>query len=405
MAEPRPLVPLENIFAEIPEVSALVLAHCRGDILQTLENLRRSGRPLLINEYLNFINQSHEDAKKIYSSEKIKARDNIKSASDLPQCFEITKTYQNTPVFFSVMTDLLEVCIEHFLSPVNTVSSPVNTVSSPVNTMVDMRLLLETYDWKQLCQHIELYQEFRVIVNEFLVYVLNLVTDDTLVFFQIVRTQGGITKKEYFDQNRRIFANMGNAGFVHCIWRVCQYHSTDIPLQAKLLDILYKLIKSPCVRHVRDVLKTPGNMRIIENILANMDGGVPLSKQRSIFEICAANYASLVNVMFLSDTLFTEHEEIQVIAGVHTFIARCLPLQIMTNKTLLTLLHIIGNRVRESTLRQLTDAQIDFLCSDELIRDMAEARLSVSNLIYRAFAAQERYDTTNIDALFKMYHV
>jgi len=395
MAEPRPLVPLENIFAKIPEVSGLVLGHCRGDILQTLENLRRSGRPLLINEYLNFINQSHEDAKKIYSSEKIKARVNIKSASDLPQCFEITKTYQNTPFFFFVMTDLLEICFEHFLSS-------VKTVSNAVNTMIDMRLLLETYDWKQLCQHIELYQEFRVIVNEFLDYVLHLVTDDTLVCFQIVRVHVDFTENEYFDQNRRIFANMGNAGFVQCIWRVCQYHSTDIPLQAKLLDILYKLIKSPCVHHVRDVLKTPGSMRMIENILANTDSGVSLSKQKGIFDNCAANYASLVNMMFLSDTLFTEHEEIKVIAGVHTFIARCLPLQIMTDKTLITLLHIIGNRARESTLRQLTDAQIDFLCANELIISLPEARLSVSNLIYRAFAAQERYDTAGINILFRM---
>jgi hypothetical protein len=396
MAEPRPLVPLENIFAEIPEASGLVLGHCRGDVCQTVDILRRSGRPLLINEYLNFINQSHEDAKKFYSSEKIKARDNIKSASGLPQCFEITKTYQNTPVFFSAMTDLVDVCWEHS-------DSPVDTGSNPVNTMINMRFLLETYDWKQFCQHINLYEEFSGIVCEFLDYVLKLVTDSSWHFFEIVGVQGGLTKKEYSDQNRRIFANMGNAGFVHCIWRVCQYHSTNMPVQIKMLDILHELIRSPCVRHVRDVLKTPGSMRIIQNILANMDSGVPDSRQQSKFDKCASRYASLVNMMFVSDAVFSEHEEIQVIAGVHTFIARCLPIQIVSQGTILTLLHIIGNRTRESTLRQLTDAHIEFLCENELIRSLPKARLYVSNLIYRAFAAQERYDTTSIDALFQLH--
>jgi len=395
MAEPRPLVPLENIFAEIPEVSGLVLRHCRGDILQTLENLRRSGRPLLINEYLNFINQSHQDAKENFFSEKIKARDKIESAFDLPQCFEITKTYQNTPVFFSAMTDLVKVCCQHF-------ESPVDTGSITVDTMINIRLLLETYDWKQFCQHINLYAEFCGILNEYLNYVLDLAADSTWIFFEIIRVFKGISQQEYFDQKRRIFANMGNAGFVQCIWRVCQYHSTNMPVQVKLLDILHELIKSPCVRHVRDVLKKRGNMCIIENILANTDSGEEDSRQQSKFDKCASRYASLVNMMFLSDAVFTEDEEIQVIAGVHTLIARCLRIQIVSQATILTLLHIIGNRARESTLRQLTDAQIHFLCTNQLIRSLPEARLSVSNLIYRAFAAQERYDTTGIDILFRM---
>ena len=101
--------------------------------------------------------------------------------------------------------------------------------------------------------------------------------------------------------------------------------------------------------------------------------------------------------------MFTEAEEIRVVDAVHAFFARCLPSNNMVEDTLCTLLYSISNRVRDSTLRTLTNEQIRVLCTSELVRSLPRARLLVSRLIHRAFAVLGQYDTNAIDPLFRMH--
>ena len=198
------------------------------------------------------------------------------------------KSYQDTPGFLSAMSNLMDICW-------------YNRETS-VHTMVDMRLLLMTYNWGTFCRHVELYQEFDRIVHEFLDYILYLVTDHVCNIYDVIvrnndTAAGGVSRETYYEQKHLILTNMGDAGVVQCMWTVCRYHRTNIPLQATMLDILYQMTTSPGVRHVKDVLKEPINMLILEDILASSDFGAPGSEQRQLFHDCSWNYASLVKVM------------------------------------------------------------------------------------------------------------
>ena len=271
---------------------------------------------------------------------------------------------------------------------------------TPVRTFVNMRLLLATYDWKTYCRHLQLYQEFGGIVHRFLDYIVCLVADYSgKIYSVIVRNNdiaaGGVSRRTHYQQKHLIFANMGDAGVVQCIWTVCRYHRTNISIQVTLMNILHQMADSPCVCHVKDVLKEPGNMLVLETILANADFRALTNEQEALFHDCAAHYASIVEEMLRSDHIFTEEEEIRVVAAVHA--------NDMVENTLCTLLYSISNRVRDSTLRTLTNEQIRVLCTSELVRSLPRARLLVSRLIHRAFAVLGQYDTNAIDPLFRMH--
>ena len=77
----------------------------------------------------------------------------------------------------------------------------------------------------------------------------------------------------------------------------------------------------------------------------------------------------------------------------------------MVENTLCTLLYSISSRVRDSTLRTLTNEQIHVLCTSKLVRSLPNARLLVSRLIDRAFAVLGQYDTNAIDPLFRIHPV
>jgi len=66
-------------------------------------------------------------------------------------------------------------------------------------TLVNMRLLLATYDWKTFYQHLQLYQEFGGLVHGFPDYVVCLV---------VSIAAGGVSRQTYYKQKHLIFPNM-----------------------------------------------------------------------------------------------------------------------------------------------------------------------------------------------------
>jgi len=221
----------------------------------------------------------------------------------------------------------------------------------------------------------------------------------------IVTGDGAMTRQEYFDQKRRILGNMGDAGVVDCLWTVCRYHSTNVPLQAKLLDIVYEMTKSRSVHRVKNILKTPGNMLVLETILMDTDIGLPGGRQNILFLNSAANYVSLVSTMFNADPVFTAEEEGRVVDAVYDFIARCFRNRCMTYVMLIPLLTVVSDRVRTSTLRKLTDVQIEVFCSEDCVRHMPTTQRQVSTLLHRALAANDIYDTSGIHPMFQLPHM
>ena len=68
------------------------------------------------------------------------------------------------------------------------------------------------------------------------------------------------------------------------------------------------MTKSRSVHRVRNILKIPGNMLVLETILMDTDIGLPGGRQNILFLNSAVNYVSLVSVMLNEDPVFTAED-------------------------------------------------------------------------------------------------
>jgi len=396
MAGAPPPVQFHDLLARVEEISQLIVRNSgEGHAFETLCKMRACSTTLHQNKPMKEMYENYENAYRDFVSARSAARRAVGSKHGLTACYEEMLLHLDQPCFFDAMEAMLDTCVAHMeIDPV-----------SARGAMVQARGLLENYDWKEFCRYINIYTEFHSILDVLLEYILEVVLDNrTDLFFHVVTpdgaASGGMTKDDYLDQNRRILGNMGDAGVVDCLWAACKRHPTNVPAQAKMLELLHEMTRSRGVHRVRDILKIPGNMLVVEDILTDTDIGPPDTVQNILFSNVASNYVSVVTAMFNADPVFTPEEEARVVGAVHTFIARCFRNGCMTYTMLIPLLNVVVDRVRTSTLRQLTNAQIDVLCDSHLVRNEFITRRQVATLLRRARAANDIYDSSGINPMF-----
>ena len=394
MAQPRQSVQFHEIQNRMPVFSELIASRAgKGLEFETLCKLMACSKEFRKKDVLPPMYAQHKKRFLEFFSNRKAACEEVTSQLSLTLCFDKMIEYKEEPFFLDVMKAMLE-------------TSALRRPDEPVvarQQMVRARALLENYDWKNFCAQLEVYQEFHVIVEVFIDYILDVVTDKRRRYFHRMYTEdgaasGGVTTEEYFDQKHLILGNMGDAGVVECIWTVCRYHSTFMSTQQKLMNILCEMSESRSVSCVRNVLKIPGHMHILYDISSFDDFTNAHSNPNwtlSNYTVCNRNLVSLIRVMFTSGPLFTAHEEIEVVAMVHSVIAT----RNIMDDALLALLSVVSEHVRTSTLRALTGAQIHALCDNSAIQAAPMAMQYVSTLLYLSYAAKGIFDTSEIPYL------
>jgi hypothetical protein len=315
-----------------------------------------------------------------FFSDSSAAYDAVHRGDSLASSFETMKTYLDKPFFFHVMQAMLKKSVKAY-------SDGPEAPEAALYAMAQTRLLLETYNWVQFCEHIQMYHRFYDIVDAFLDYILDIVVDVRVDFVPYFNTNK-ITIEAYDRQKDLILANMGDAGVVQCLWAVCAHHSTRQDLQVKLMHVLNQMILSSSLCHVKAVLKNPGSMRVFEDIVINTKARPPRSQMALIYNVYLNHYAQLINAMFLSDPVFEVDEEIRVVGAVHAILEKCLRFGCISTHARNLLLECICTRTRDSTVRSLTDAQIAVLQNNKEIQTTARGKQLVSILLYRVFAAK-----------------
>jgi hypothetical protein len=315
----------------------------------------------------------------------------------LTLCFDEMMKYEEEPFFLDVVRAMLHYCMLR----------QDDEVVLALQQMVRVRMVLQQYDWNKLRAQLEEYSEFHGIVKVFMYCIRNTVLDMDHWCFRSVVTHhgaasGGMTRQEFLEQHRLILGNMGDAGVVECIWTVCRHHSTFLPTQQKLIHVLCEMSESRSVCHVRNILKIPGHMRMLRDVSCGVYAVPPTRDNlRGISRYTLRHYVSLIRVMFDSDPVFTANEEIQVVNIVHDIIAVSTDLRIH-KAALRALLSVISDRVRTSTLCELTDAQIQALCGSTALQSDPMLKHYVSTLIYRARTAKGIFDFSDIPDGFSL---
>ena len=391
MAAPRPWQPFERFLDTSDIAHLLVRSSGDGNHVETLAKMKSVSKYIHKSEAMKLVHRKQKAKKSAFFKGRSGALENIRAQPDEISCSEAMRSYEDKSFVFSVLHEMVRSRL------FNQGYNAARDEQIP-SMMINVRCFLATYDWKFFCAHITEYQEFEDILEELLGHVLYLVMDKYQHFSSRILSAGGMTQQEYSDQHRLILGKMGDAGVVHCLWRVCQCHSTNADLQEYMVRILHFMLKARSITCVRDILKPPGNMAVFHNVLIPTDAGAYMPSYYQKFVLI---YAEFVNAMFSSDPVLDESEEIAVVSAVHSAIANCSGRGVMKTYALCMLLESICTRTRDSTLRTLTDAQIDFLCNDALVLSVPVATQYVSTLLYRALAANNEYDTTSIDPFFR----
>jgi len=392
---PPPLL-IHNILEEFPEFSQLIVLNSgEGHNFGTLCKLRACSKNLHKNEPMAEMHGKYQTLFSDFSQARLAARKNVKSKQSLTLCFEEMLRYEKEPYFFDAMEEMLNISAEHM---------HIDAVSARM-TMVHVSELFEKYDWKKFCTIINTYIKLHRILDVFVEYITEVVLGcRTNLFFRITTHDGpppgGMTRDDYFAQERRILGKIGDAGVVDSLWAACKCHPTNLPVQAKMLGLLDKMTRSRSMHRVRDMLKIPGNMFVVENILKDMKIGLDGSDLNYLFSSAASEYVRVVGVMFDSDPVFTPDEEGQVVDAVHNFIARCFRNDMMTSTMLNSLLYVVVDRVRTSTLRKLTNDQINVICNSDLFRSDLVTKRQATTLLRRARAANDIHDSAGIPTIF-----
>jgi len=412
---------LHEIFGTRPEIyEAIVSGAGKGHEFRTLSQMMACSKELHGNGavalmYAQCKNEFHE----FLSTAKI-ACEAIASQQSLTLCFDQMMKYKEEPFFLYAMKAMMYTAASRY----------GDDCIDARQQMRRARALLENFDWHNFCAQLELYQGFQFIVDVFIDCILDVVIDKHGIYRRRMCTYDGVeapfdgvTRQEYCDQKRRILGNMGDAGVVACIWQVCRSHSRFLNTQQKLMDILCEMSESRSVCCVRNILRIPGHMHMLYDISSLMASGVSsggnilkipaqMHHPSDISSVMASgfsydtvcnrrNYIWLIRVMFDSDPVFTAHEEIKVVAVVHRIIAEGLYVGTKRGE-LIPLLNVVADRVRTSTLRELTEAQIHVLCNSDVIQDEPAAVQLVSSLLHRALAAKGIFDTSKIPRLFAL---
>jgi hypothetical protein len=381
--------PIETLLAGTSDIAYLIMKQSgQGNHMNTLEKMRSLSQRLYKGQLLKLYLEQRK--KKDDFSEGLQlALKHVGNQSDVTSLSEAIQSYMGELFVFGVIQDLVQGWLFY-----GKVHAPQPDKIRDV--MINARQFLEDCNWAQFCVDIKFYEEFDDILDDVIFHVLDVVVDEFHRFSSIIVVPGGLTQQEYSDQQRRILGNMGDAGVLQCLWTV----SKKFKLQETLLRLFPLMMQSRSMEHVKDIMKTPGNMAVMGNVLLKMNAGEVNSNEATDYYRCVMKYASIVNAMLSSDQVFPPSEEIVVVEAVHTFIARWSNAGIMTERVLCMLLESICTRTRDSTLRQLTNAQIDFLCNHPLVRSVPVAREYVSTLLYRTLAANKNYDTSGIDPFF-----
>jgi len=396
MAGRPPGLFFDTVLQQTPDVAqSIVLNSGAGYNFETLCKLRACRNGFRGNEPLQALyNKKRIMYEKFFSTRVLACRD-VHSKPQLTSSFDAMVAYKKEPWFLDAMQTMMDKSIAQFeIDPVSARREIIRT-----------HVLLQNYDWNQFIAHVENYREFHPVLEVLIMAILEVVPGkggDYEVY--IVTPHGfassGMTTQEYSNMKGRILDNMTAAGVVEYLWAVCKFHPTNVPVQNKMLALLREMIKSRNVLRVRNILNPAGNMLMLESIVDSTNIGPPGSEQNILFLNVATDYVLVVSAMFDTDPVFTLEEECRVVDAVHNFIARCFRNGCMTYPMLNPLLTVVVDRVRASTLCQLTGAQIDVLCESHVIRIQPECRRQVAVLIYRARAANDIYDTSGIDPFF-----
>jgi len=391
MAASRPWVPFERLVDTSDIAHLLVRNSGDGNHVQLVSQLMSCSKKLRGSESLELVVKQQEETERRFSEGAEEAFENLRTRPDDLSFVEVMRSYEDKFFVFEIIDKIVDARLDNELH--------IGFANEHIPTMMmNVFCFCETYNWSFLCEHITEYQEFVYIVHKLLRHIFLVVLDIGNAYHSYIVAEDGITQEEYSDHQRLILGKMGDAGVVHCLWRVCQYHKTSEMLHRDMFCILHYMIKSRSIHYVRDILKTPGNMALIHKIMLDSD---PEDYDMTDYSSTVLPYAEIVNAMFSSDPVFDTSEEILVVSAVHTVIAKWSTQGLMQEYALCMLLESICTRVRDSTLRKLTDTQIDFLCNDPLVISVPVATQYVSTLLYRALAANNEYDTTSIDPFFR----
>jgi len=389
MQPPRADRPIETLLAGTSDIAYSIMKQSgAGNHMNTLAKIR-SISPTLRNGQLLNLYLEHKGKKDDFSIGLQDALQHVRNQSDVTSLSEAIQGYMDNLFVFGVIQDLVQGWLRY-----EKVHAP--NPQQIRSVMVNIRQYLEHYNWAQFCRNMKSYEEFDDILEDVIFCVLDVVVDEFHHFYATMVVPDGLTQQEYSNQQRRILGNMADAGVLQCLWKV----SRKLKVQETLFRLLPPMMQSRGIEHVKDIMKTPGNMAVIGNVLLKMNTGEVNSNEATDYYRCVMKYASIVNAMFSSDQVFPPSEEIVVVQAVHTFIARWSNAGIMTERLLCMLLESICTRTRDSTLRQLTQAQADFLCDYPLVRSVSVAREYVSTLLYRTLAANKHYDMSGIHPFF-----
>jgi len=376
---------LHALFTDMPGIAQLILEKSGGGHeLQSICKLRACRKSFRDHEYMEEMYKQQKALYRGFFSGSAAAYDAVHRGDSLGSSFETLKTYLDQPFFFDAMRAMLKKSAKAYS----------DAPEAALHAMAQTRLLLETYNWVQFCEHIRVYHRFHDIVGAFLDYILDIVVD---VCFNFVAyfTMDGITTQAYEAQKRLLLANMGDAGVVHCLWTVCAHHRTREDLQSKLMHVLCEMIQSSSVCPVKDVLKTPGSMRVFEEIAMNTEASPSRSPKALASNVFLNHYAQLVHAMLLSEQVFEEDEEIRVVGAVHAILEKRLRLDCISVRALCLLLESICTRTR-----LLTAAQIAFLRNNEEIKTTARGKQLVERLLYRVIAANNNSEVSGVHFTF-----
>ena len=396
MAGRPPGLFFDTVLEQTPDVAqSIVLSSGAGYNFETLCNLRACTTNFRGNVPLQALYEKKKIMYEKFFSKKLHACQHVNSKQLLNPCFDAMMEFEHKPCFLNAMQTMLDRAVHEFGTD----------PESARQKIIHSHLVLENYNWSRFRSHITKYSEFHRILEVLIRGILSMVlcvgnNYDVNIVTPGGAVSGGMTTQEYSDMKSRILDNMTGAGVVEHLWAVCKLHPTNVPLQATMLNLLYQMIKSRNVVRVRNILHPAGNMLMLESIVDSTNIGPPGSEQNILFSNVATDYVFVVSAMFDTDPVFTPEEECRVVDAVHDFIARCFRNGCMTYRMLYPLLTVVVDRVRTSTLRRLTGAQIDVLCDSHVIRIQPSCRRQVAVLIYRARAANDIYDTSGIDPFF-----
>jgi len=374
---------LHALFTETSDTVQSILENSGSHDLQSICKLRACSKSFHKHGYMS---EMYVEQKALYDNifvDSSAAYDAVRDGNSLKSSFETMITYLDKPFFFDVMQAMLEKSKKAYCD-----GSESNDAA--LYAMDQTRRLLETYNWEEFCKHIQMYHRFHDVVGAFLDYILDIVVDVGYKFTGYLK-RDEIRMASYGLQQDLIFANMGKAGVVQCLWAVCAHHSTREDLQLKLMHVLNKMIMPSSLCPVKNVLKNPGSMRVFEDIMLRTKTRTPRSQVALMNNVNLNNYAELVFAMFGSDQVFEVYEEIRVVGAAHAILEKFVRCDRISLYARNFLLECICTFTRDSTVRSLTNAQIDFLRDDPVILSTDKGKELVSKLLDRVLTANNSY--------------